>query len=107
MHSLNLLNFIYILVFDIEKALKKIQISDLRTTRIEHFLHPLPSIVGEGYETFIRKFSGILQKPKFHLCHFDTFEKSHLTKLKIALFAIIIRADIALGIADVSVRKKM
>ena len=53
-HSINLLNFVYIVVFDIGK---EYQISNYRATRIVNLLHPLQIPLG-----------GILQKSKCHLC---------------------------------------
>ena len=50
-HSLNLLNFVYIVVF-CQNSITECQVSNSRTTRISNFLRLLPTMVRDGLRNF-------------------------------------------------------
>ena len=68
MYSLNLLNLIYIVVFDVETALENAELTILERLELQMFFTSVQPWWRQIRKFSLRKFSGILQKPKCHLC---------------------------------------
>ena len=63
-HTLNLLNFVYIVVFDVEIAIENAKLVILERLVLKMFSTPSQLCWGEIRIFFLIKFSSILQKPK-------------------------------------------
>ena len=66
-HSLNLFNFVYIVRFAVKTAIENSKLVILEQLVMKMFSAPSKPWWVQIRTFFSEKFSGILQKPKFHL----------------------------------------
>lgn len=68
MHSLSLLDFVYLAVFDVVKLLKNTKFAISEQLELQILFTPFQLWWGQISKMSLRNFSSILQKPECRLC---------------------------------------